>query len=517
MAYIQPNSTIMILHNVPLEPDYEHTLYTAGANAQVSAFSGFVKYTLNANTYQRVNKNTCRVGIVADNLYDCNYMMFQNTNFGSKWFYAFITSVEYINNECTEITYEIDVMQSYFHNFTFGYCFVEREHSITDNIGDNLMPEPVECGDYYMESYSSIPELRELGIFVIDSTDVARGIILDETFQGGRVYCFKMSEETDLVAFLNQHTQTPENILAVWTAPCRYVNRTSDKAVSGYSASSLNKEFTALSGTETFGSYTPKNKKLYTYPFNFFHVDNGMGQSLQLKYEFFDSFKPRLECSQSIVQPVEVVARPYGYKGTSVGGGLSAPTPLNAESIKVSGYGVGSWNNNTWAQQLTNNVFNSLVGAGVEGFLAHNSTPVAVQKAKETRLTEGTIHSIIPSFLSRPFTPQIVYGSGNSGNALASHNELNFYTGRCRITEQYARSIDDFFTVFGYQTNRVKEPNISSRPHWNYVKTGNCEINADESMPADDAAKVKACMNKGITFWKSLSEVGRYFLNNAPT
>lgn len=48
------------------------------------------------------------VGINAENLYDCNYIMFQNASFGTKWFYAFITSVAYENNETSRITMEID-------------------------------------------------------------------------------------------------------------------------------------------------------------------------------------------------------------------------------------------------------------------------------------------------------------------------------------------------------------------------------------------------------------------------
>lgn len=77
-------------------------------------FPGLAKHSLTAQTYQRVNKGTMRVGLSADSCYDCNYLMFQNSGFGSKWFYAFITSVEYVNNAVTEITFEIDVMQTWF-------------------------------------------------------------------------------------------------------------------------------------------------------------------------------------------------------------------------------------------------------------------------------------------------------------------------------------------------------------------------------------------------------------------
>lgn len=92
-----------------------------------------------------------RVGLSADACYDCNYLMFQNSGFGSKWFYAFITSVEYVNNAVTEISFEIDVMQTWFFNYSVGECFIEREHSASDEIGENLVPETVNVGEYVLE------------------------------------------------------------------------------------------------------------------------------------------------------------------------------------------------------------------------------------------------------------------------------------------------------------------------------------------------------------------------------
>ena len=144
--YIEPNTIIKILKNCPLDTTYDHTIFFDTQENQTAYFNGLVKYTLNNQTYQRVNKNRMRVQYKADDLYDCNYIMFQNTSYGNKWFYAFIKSVEYINNITSEIEYEIDVMQTWFFDYTLGQCFVEREHSATDNIGDNLVPENLEQG-----------------------------------------------------------------------------------------------------------------------------------------------------------------------------------------------------------------------------------------------------------------------------------------------------------------------------------------------------------------------------------
>lgn len=150
MAYIVPNSTIKILHYINIDRNYNHTLYFINADAQYNYFSSsnLVKYTLTEYSYQRYGKNSIRVEILADLLFDCNYIMFQNTAFGDKWFYAFIDDVEYINNNTAQINYTLDVMQSWYFDYTLGECFVEREHTETDNVGENLIPENLETGEY---------------------------------------------------------------------------------------------------------------------------------------------------------------------------------------------------------------------------------------------------------------------------------------------------------------------------------------------------------------------------------
>ena len=145
--YIAPNSTIILLKDVPLSRDYTDTIFFTSAAAQTSYFqAAYVKKTFTAQSYQRVKKWVMRLEVLADDIYDYNYMMFQNTSFGSKWFYAFITNVEYINNSVSEITYELDVMQTWLFEATVKPSYVERETAETDVIGANIAPEPIDIG-----------------------------------------------------------------------------------------------------------------------------------------------------------------------------------------------------------------------------------------------------------------------------------------------------------------------------------------------------------------------------------
>lgn len=146
MAAIQPASQIVLYENVPFDNTYTDTLYSENVQEQINWFNQYAHHTFNALTYQRHTRNTCRIQATADDLYNVNYMIFSNPAYGTKRFFAFVTAVEYINNITTEITYEIDVMQTYFHDYTLEPCFVEREHTSDDTIGHNIATEPVDLG-----------------------------------------------------------------------------------------------------------------------------------------------------------------------------------------------------------------------------------------------------------------------------------------------------------------------------------------------------------------------------------
>lgn len=146
MAAIQPASQIVLYENVPFDNTYTDTLYSENVQEQINWFNQYAHHTFNALTYQRHTRNTCRIQATADDLYNVNYMIFSNPAYGTKRFFAFVTAVEYINNVTTEITYELDVMQTYFHDYTLEPCFVEREHTSDDTIGHNIATEPVDLG-----------------------------------------------------------------------------------------------------------------------------------------------------------------------------------------------------------------------------------------------------------------------------------------------------------------------------------------------------------------------------------
>ena len=113
MPYIAPNGTIRILRDVPLNNDYVHTMLFGSATAQRDYFIGKTERAFVNESYTRLERGKMRVNVCADDIYACNYLMYQNAGFGNKWFYAFINKIEYINNVTSEIDFEIDVLQTW--------------------------------------------------------------------------------------------------------------------------------------------------------------------------------------------------------------------------------------------------------------------------------------------------------------------------------------------------------------------------------------------------------------------
>lgn len=61
--------------------------------------------------------------------------MYQNENYGKKWFYAFITNMTYENDGMTSITIATDVFQTWQFDINFKESFVEREMiNVTNDI-----------------------------------------------------------------------------------------------------------------------------------------------------------------------------------------------------------------------------------------------------------------------------------------------------------------------------------------------------------------------------------------------
>ena len=79
------------------------------------------------------------------------------------------------------------------------------------------------------------------------------------------------------------------------------------------------------------------------------------------------------------------------------------------------------------------------------------------------------------------------------------------------ITAEYARKIDDFFTMFGYKIMRLKQPDWTSRASWNYVKTIGAEVYG--AVPEFVIQSMVNRLDNGVWFWHT-NDVGNFGLSN---
>lgn len=517
--YIEPKTNIRILRNVPLDTTYDHTIYFSSAKNQYNYFIGLQKYNLINYSYQRVSKGVARIGIKADSLYDCNYMMFQNTAYGDKWFYAFIKAVEFVNNECAEITFELDVMQTWFFDCSPDECFVERQHSITDVIGEHIEPETIATGEYVFNDYKSVTYMNDMCvcIAIVDTDYDTDGTLYDGIYGSAQLFVYDKTDVQSINGKISEYNQKTDAIIGIYMFPKIFIGGTipdTHRLSYGSGASKTIVVLDGVGGNEKLDGYTPKNKKMYTYPYNFYHIDNASGSELNLRYEFFENRTPVLEISGTVTQPVVAILRPCSYKGVSGYDELAGYTTLNTESIQLTNYPLCSWNVDAYQAWVAQNsvpiALNTIGSIGQMGIAsAYSANPVA----SATSGAIGQVSNLMSQYYKASIAADISKGSLNNGGGNVANGKQQFYGGRCSVNSTYAKMIDDYFSMFGYSCRRVRVPNRNSRPHWNYVKTIGCTVTG--SVPADDMKKICSIYDRGVTFWKHGNEVGNYSLDNS--
>lgn len=511
--YIQPDTKIYILKDCPLDPSYDHTLYWNDEPSQQNYFASIAKYKLTEQTYQRVQKGAMRVKIKAENLYDCNYLMFQNSAFGTKWFYAFIKGVEYVNNVSSEITFEIDVMQTWFFDYQLGQCFVEREHSATDNYGENTVPEDLEQGPYVeVDSGQLIPNnwsptrIMMLSTFDPNSFTDFDGEMMDGVFTGLFPSFYENAQALELKMNEIIEQNKIDGVVAIYMCPI-YINSSVD---------------VSISKNYNINGYTPKNTKLLTYPYNVLHVYAGQ-QNMDLRYELFSTSRCTFYIDTTLVPEPIMQLTMEGYAG-----GISNPTLPGYDTerrIAVTNFPTCAFNSSVYRTYLAEYkarlpIENYQAQLGVASAAASlvpsilagtpNSIIGGVTGVANAALQIEAINARRTDIRTKPAE---VRATAN-GNADWVSEKMLFKYKKLTIRAEYARIIDDYFTMFGYATHRVKVPNRNSRPHWNYIKTVGCVI--EGSVPADDVVKICALYNNGITFWHNANEIGDYSLDNSP-
>ena len=407
MSIVAPNGQVRLLANVPLDSNFENTLYFATELEQRTYFLGLTPVHTMSNA-TRVRNGVIAVDVLEDTIRNCNYLMFQNQNFSNKWFYAFITGTEYVNNGTTYVSYMIDDIQTYLMSGTVTLleCMIDRQHTTTDAINGNLIPEDIGAPEMTMVSALSdtssntqygfsgnmtavlfadthldaAPDPEDPDEWKVNDFKCVSGLLTQiapvigaEYMHGGEITSAYWTVMEALVKSLIEDNKS-SSIVGGVCMPSEFciadfsVNSKAKETDIGISKSQL---YTTLDG------YTPVNKKLYTSPYMCVRFQMSDGQCIFLQPQWIsgDFVQWKEICTTSMTPELLVVPKNYkgqtlayseslsfdkfpqigfavdGYKAWVAAGGL-ASAELTLQQTKESGH-----------LQMASNAWNTFSGA----------------------------------------------------------------------------------------------------------------------------------------------------------
>ena len=541
MGYVPPNTIVQFFGELGLSPNYENSLYFATEATKDTYFSNIPRVAQAAQvSYTRAERGIIRVEIPISTMYRVGYMRFQNTSFENKWIYAFVTGIEYINNQCTQVRFEIDVLMTWMGTFQLGQCFIERQHTVNDYIGANIADEGLDTGEYITEYRGNTGILSGDWAICLFTSQTATGSPNPTPVPAtGAIYCGVYSGCEMIVepataegaqrinAYLEAITQSAgsEAIACIMMLPYGYA---AAAIIAGGTSAPFTIDIPIAKPYSDIAGYVPKNKKLFTYPYKCLSVYNSEGNSVDYKYEYFNTLPDQQStgvCTfnmKTLISSNPLIALyPLNYKGQSV----AYDEQIDMRHFTTCNYAIDTWkayyamNKSTidYDKASTPWMGGLGVGLGMVGMLASTATGNVggfFGGASQIASSVDSVGRTMARHKDYERMPNVSKGVANNDLMTADQTKDFYFEEKC-ITKNYAMMIDDYFTMFGYAIKQVGTPNMNARPYFTYVKTIGCTVHGN--LPSDDGAEIESIFDRGVRFWKNHSNIGNYSLNNAPT
>lgn len=539
-----PTTNLRLL-STPLESDYRNTLWFPNVAAQTSYFLGkTVKAYENFNYIKK--DNTITVPEEIDNLYNCNYIMYQNANFGNKWFYAFINRMAWASNSSTRLYVSTDAIQTWFFDITYYQSYVDRCHSDTDVAGDNIIPEDfsgIANGGYYQVGTQDLKP-NMLAIF---STTYADGTpISSEKINGifsGAGYLTSPINISGGVATVNTllNTMVRQGLANAVSRIQQYP--TNHDTVVTYAKHPTHLDCVGSSGLTT---YIPTNKKLLSGAFISAYVSL-YGQEIEFNPEYIAGAQISVQIAvDQTTGTVGAIVRNYGSAQNSTMTVTAViPESTWAYNQYKNDYNLHSASNSIYRRRAGLdrgvNTANSVIGvagalADVTGAVVDMVTPSGLVKdvlnptttgisrlasaAQNAVSSAGNAYTYIGGIdeitqdltaISENYNAPAVGGVAQSNIFLAAQMTALSYGFKVPPLDIVKR-IDKFLTVYGYKQSTYRSINTHARSSWTYIKTNG--LNASGNFPDDDMNTIKRAFDKGIFFWSYTASFGNFDQSN---
>ena len=537
------NSKIIICKNIKLDKGYKDVLdYTESQMltlCQQNAVASADNYS-----FIRQERGYIKTSFSYENALKCNYMAFQNPDYSNKWFFAFIDEVIYDNDGTARIKYTIDEFATWFDYWNPEPCFVEREHTLNDTVGLHTLPEGLECGEYVInvtgdvETNLDTTMLICIGVsYIPEESDFFTNYrVYGDVFSGLTYLLFRFTESATKFVQAMADIGHVNDIVNLFMIPLSIANV---EYATGWITAGLgdqtgiefkrlpnsnapvtirNADIT-LSSPSTINGYTPKNNKLFCYPYNALTITNNAGTQIDYRYEDFINNTPIFSIIAVPSPSCSCWLFPNNYKKSSnTKGGYNWGLP-------IAKYPQGSWRGDQYTNWMTQNGVN-ILGHQIDAPTAHaigGSLQALVGGATRQYGSVfegfGQMFGAVQEMYHASMIPNSIGGQINSGDVAYAYNKMSPTYYKMSIKAEYAQIIDEWFSRFGYKTNRVKLPNQTGRTYWNYVKIGGTEsigysTNTNRSVPASSMEVINNIYRAGVTIWHNHTNIGNFNLNN---
>lgn len=537
---------VILARGIKLDKNYKNIMdYTE--SQMVTLLQSKAVGTFNNCSFVRPGENAINIEIPYGTALQANYIGLQNPDYSNKWFFGFIDEVEYISDKTTRIHYTIDECATWFDYWYPRKCFVVREHTNDDTFGKNTIPEGIETGEFIRGLTGGQSNYGDQGFYLafqvtelisnMDAAGTGTYRVYNGVYNGLYIVLVDDYATADLLVAAYDDAGKADAIVSCFYIPktlaantitnsgCVLHNTTCTIYFPRPNTSITTIGSISVDKPTTLDGYTPKNNKLFTGEFCYLIASNNAGIDVVYKFEDWRDFSTgqslttaSFDIAGVLMQgcSIRLVPQPY-YK--------TPPGTTNYSSWRsVEKYGITggklplcSWNSDYYTNWCTQNSVNQTVAA-------IGSVSTAAGKAMSGDLFGAGMSLIsgigqqVAKDYEASLVPDQAKGNTNSGDYNFSYG-LQFTVTTMTVRAEFAKIIDDWFTLFGYKTDRLKIPNQTGRRYWNYVQIASGEDIGDTidntiSVPSASMEIINNAYQRGVTIWHSHDNIGDYSLNN---
>lgn len=533
-----PDSNLRLL-NVRFDSELRSTLWFPDRDTQTSWFlSQSDNIQFNDITYIKKD-NAIVLGCREEDVWRFNYVMYQNTNFSSKWFYAFIVKREWASDYSVKFYLQTDPIQTWMFDWSLMTSFIERQHSTTDTPGDNIIPEPVGGSTtIYQQAGSYDASPGRIHVYATQNPDgsgAGGSMVTNDVYSACSLVEAEPMGNAEVVGlFLNEYVKngTASAVARIQTVPF-LPGVTSARAV--YSPHPDNVD-----------GYVPRNKKILSGVFIKGYL-TAYGQETEFIPEFCNGDVEVRAAIEETTGSVYFYVSNYGAANSesntgSLGFVVTIPESQWAYNQYKNDYNLHNGSNAMFVERSKLNrtvrSINAGIGAigsaaGIAGNIVDLMNPIqAITDGFSDDITGlagnaqnlvNSASSLYENFSGIDEISQNLAAIDESYNApavgqVAASNPF-LAAGITRMKwgwkvpdARFAERYDQFLDVYGYAQNAYSIPNLHAREAWTYVKV--TELMLDGNCPDEDELRIKNAFRKGIFFWAYDHEYGNFSQSN---